>query len=281
MKLKSSVRMRRSEPVAIAAAMLLVGLATLACKDKGAGTTDAAPATSASAAVTAPPATGGDTCLMSDEALCFEFDTKDPATNEPICKKEPGGVLNKVPSCPKELRFGACRVASPAMTVYSVAEDGQGGYENAVIDCKERKGVVSPTPTKEILSTWTKQDITTGPLKGFTMLAPPHTKFEDAASVQRVAGYTGYFDVTIWEEKMDPATVRKDAQAEKGFVAFLTNTDTKIVWKVKDGNSFGYEFMVALNVGGKDYRCDHDEMTLGTEELANAAVEACLSLAKK
>lgn len=222
---------------------------------------------------------GGDTCDVGDNGLCFEFDTKG-GTNEKFCKDELSGTLNKVPACPKELRFATCRVATPAMSIYNLAEDGQGGWESAKHECDKHKGVLSPTPLKEILATWTKQDISKGPLTGYTMLAPPHTKFEDSGGVQGANQYAGYFMMTIWKEKFDVAAARKDAQGDKDFLAWIVNTDTKLVWKIKDGKETSYKFAAGVNVGGTDFRCEQ-EMTFETEELANANVEACLSLAKK
>lgn len=283
MKSKFPMGTGTTERAAIAAAVLLVGVATLACKDKSGAGDGGAPASSASAAVSAATPTavggGGDTCDVGDNGLCFEFDTKG-GTNEKFCKDELSGTLNKVPACPKELRFATCRVATPAMSIYNLAEDGQGGWESAKHECDKHKGVLSPTPLKEILATWTKQDISKGPLTGYTMLAPPHTKFEDSGGVQGANQYAGYFMMTIWKEKFDVAAARKDAQGDKDFLAWIVNTDTKLVWKIKDGKETSYKFAAGVNVGGTDFRCEQ-EMTFETEELANANVEACLSLAKK
>ena len=274
MKLHFSIGTRKNESAAIAAAMLLVGVAALACKGKGGSADDGgAPASSAAAPV------GGDTCSTGDEGLCFEFDTKG-GTNEATCTSDLSGKFNKIPACPKELRFATCRVTTPAMSIYNLAEDGQGGWGSAKYECDKHKGVLTATPLKDITATWTKQDISAGPLTGYTMLAPPHTKFEDQASVQAATQYSGYFMMTIWKEKLDPAATRKDAMADKDFAGWGVNTDTKFTWKVKSVNGFLYKFAAGLNVGGTDLRCEQ-EMALETEELANASVAACLSLAKK
>ncbi len=283
MKIDFVVGHRTIEAAAVAAAMVLVVGATLACKGKGdagdGGGAVASPSASVAAAAPAPAGGGGDTCDIGDNGVCIEFDAKG-GTNEKTCTEDLGGKLNKVPSCPKELRFGTCRVATPAMNLFMLAEDGQGGWESATYECDKHKGTLTPTPTKEILSTWTTKEIDVGPLKGYAMLVPPHTKFEDAAGVQAANQYAGYFMMQIWKEKLDAAAARKDAMADKDFSGWITNTDTKLVWKVKSTKSFLFKAMTAVNVGGTDFRCETD-MAYNTEELANANVEACLSLAKK
>ena len=259
--------------------MLLVGVATLACKGKGGAADDGgAPAASASAATPAAVGGGGDTCSTGDEGLCFEFDTKG-GTNEKTCTDDLSGKFNKIAACPKELRFGACRVATPAMTIFMLAEDGQGGWSSAKYECDKHKGVLTPTPTKEITATWAKGDLK-GPMDGFTMLVPPHTKLQDVGGVQRADQYANYFGLSVWKEKLDAAETRKKAMADKDFVGWVVNTDTKMIWKMKGINETLYDFAIAVNVGGTDYRCERETL-LSSEELANATVEACLSLAKK
>ena len=273
--------MKKLESRSLLAAAILVGLATLACKGKFGAAADGG---SGSTTTTTSSGGGGDVCQVPKSDMCLEFDDHSLLANQKSCSDFESGNFQASGVCAKELRIGSCRVAKDKMNAIYF-----GGENNDIHDSQEHceetlHGVFSGTPAKDVTATWAKTTLT-GKLAGFTLLAPAQVTQEmhgDSLSVER---YSGYYGIMVTKEKMVAAAVKKDAREGSEYFAFdsfVTDTATKLVWKVRatKGGDIGYKFSLAVTVGGTDITCE-SLTVFDNMELADANIESCTSLAKK
>lgn len=274
-----SVRlMNKLESRSLVAAVILVGLATLACKGKLGG----AKADGGSTTTTTAAGGGGDVCQVSKDDMCLEFDDHSLLANQKSCDRFDGNFQSSG-VCAKELRIGACRVAKDNMNAIYF-----GGDNNDIHDSQEHceetlHGVFTSTPAKDVTATWVKTDLSFK-MAGYTILAPAQTKQElhgDSVSIERISGYYG---IMITKEKMSVTEVKKDAREGSeyfAFSAFVTDTPTKLVWKVRNtkNGDIGYKFSIAISAG-TDITCE-SLTVFDNMELADANIASCLSIARK
>ena len=272
--------MNKLESRSLVAAALLVGLATLACKGKLGGAADSGSSTTTTTAAGG----GGDVCQVPKSDMCLEFDTHRIITNQKNCDDFESGKFQASGVCAKELRIGSCRVAKDGMNAIYF-----GGDNNDIHDSQEHceetlHGVFSGTPAKEVTATWVKTELT-GKLSGFSMLMPAQSKQEAVGNGLSLERFTGYYGIIIEKGKMSVSEEKKDARDGSEyfkFDSFVTDTATKIVWKVRaaKGGDVGYKFALQVSAGGTDFTCE-SLTVFDNMELADANMESCTSIAKK
>ena len=273
--------MTKLESRSLLAAALVVGLACLACKGKLGAAADGG---SGSTTTTSSGGGGGDVCQVPKSDMCFEFDDHSLISNQKVCDKFESGNFQAAGVCAKELRIGSCRVASDKYAAIFFGGDNNDIHDSQDYCEQELHGVFTATSTKDVTSTWVKTDLTSK-LAGFTLSAPAQAKQEthgDAVSIER---YSGYYGIIMTKEKMSAAAEKKDAIEGSEyfkFDSFVTDTPTKLVWKVRDAKSGdpGYKFAIAVSVGGTNITCE--SLTIfDNMELADANIQSCNSIAKK
>lgn len=229
-----------------------------------------------------------DACQVPFSDMCLEMGSHDILTNTEICHQFSSGEIQAGGTCAKDLRIGSCRIEQDSVTAIYY-----GGDNNDIHDSREHceaklHGVFTPTSTKEILAAWAKTELHER-FPGYTMLMPPGVKEElVGAAWLALQSFTGYFGIMIAKSKMSVADEKKDAVAGSEwftFDSFLTDTPTKLVWKVKTtkGGDVGFKFALEVTTagggGGQTFTCESltvfDDM-----ELAEANMASCTSLAR-
>ena len=215
--------------------------------------------------------------------MCLELGSHDILTNTVLCHQFSSGVIQSGGVCSKQLRIGSCRIEADAVTAFYF-----GGDNTDVHDSREHcegtlHGVFAPTPAKDILDTWAKTELHER-FAGYTMLMPLGAKESPVAKAWLgLELYSGYFGILIAKEKMSVAEEKKDAVAGSEyfkFDSFVTDTATKLVWKVKSAKSgnVGYKFALEVSAGGKAFTCE--SLTVFDDlELAEANMASCASIA--
>lgn len=274
--------MNKHESRSLVLAMIVVGLATLACKGKLGAKGDAGSLTTTTTTTTA--GGGGDVCQVKDSDMCLEFDSHDTSKNTDNCNDFKSGNFQATGVCAKELRIGSCRVAKDSYTAIYF-----GGDNNDIHDSQEHceetlHGVFSGTASKDIVSTWTTTDLN-GKLSGYTMLMPAQSKIEAVGNGLSLERFTGYYGIIIEKGKMSVSEEKKDARDGSEyfhFDSFVTDTATKLVWKVRaaKGGDVGYKFALNVTAGGTDFTCE-SLTVFDNMELADANMQSCTSIAKK
>ncbi|CAN5617767.1 hypothetical protein BH09MYX1_BH09MYX1_13830 [soil metagenome] len=276
-----SVRlMKKLESRSLVAAALLVGLATMACKGKlGAGADGGTTTTTTTAA-----GGGGDVCQVPKSEMCLEFDTHSILTNQKSCNDFESGSFQASGVCAKELRIGSCRVSKDGMNAIYF-----GGENNDIHDSQEHceetlHGVFTGPPAKDVNATWIQNDLT-GKLAGFTMTMPAQSKQDAVGSGLSLERFTGYYGVILTKGKMSVSEQKTDAREGSEyfkFDSFVTDTATKLVWKVRaaKGGDIGYKFALQVSASGTDFTCE-SLTVFDNMELADANIESCGSVAKK
>ncbi len=235
-------------------------------------------------ATIAPPVARPDVCVVPKSDMCLQFDRHEPEVNGPACHEFRGGILDESGTCAKERRLGSCRVAADHYDAFYFAGDN-----NDVLDSREHcqetlHGVFKNTPTEDIVATWGLGDLT-DVLAGYRILMPPRASQERAGDSLALERFTGYYGIIIDRGKMSVEDEKADAQAGSEyfqFESFVTDTPTRIVWKVRatKGGALGYKFAVNVTVGGKDFTCE-SLTVFDDEELLEANIQSCMSLRKK
>lgn len=224
-----------------------------------------------------------DACQVPTSDMCLELGSHDIVANTALCHLFSSGVIQAGGVCAKELRIGSCRIEQDAVTAIYF-----GGENNDIHDSREHceaklRGVFTATPTKDILATWARTELRER-FPGLTMLMPVGAK-ESLVGDEWLALelFTGYFGVMIGKSKMSVSEEKKDALDGSEYFAFdsfVTETATKIVWRVKatkDGN-VGYKFALEVLAGGKEFTCE--SLTVFDDlELAEANMASCASIA--
>lgn len=226
-----------------------------------------------------------DACQVPFSDMCLELGSHDILSNTALCHQFSSGVIQAGGVCSNALRIGSCRIEAGAVTAIYFAGDNNDIHDSRE-HCEEQlRGVFTATSTKDILATWVTTELHER-FPGYTMLMPAEAKESVVGKAwSALELFTGYFGIMVAKQKMSVTDERKDALDGSQyftFDSFITDTATKLVWRVKatkDGN-VGYKFAMEVTAGGKAFTCE--SLTVFDDlELAEANMASCASIAPR